>query len=732
MPLRRMPNGEYVDVPANISPEALAKIEAQYKAAPKAQAPQRSSNENAGVATPTRTPSKVPEKKANETTDEETIRKVAEFRKRQAERPWYMKPFFGAFDGGAEDAQRMAASGFLANFDDELAGVAGGSARAIKGVFTGDENDTFSRGYDVARGIERAEKSRIRQDRPITGTVGEIGGAILNPLGAGSRVLGGAGKVAERLGMGRVAQALGTGSAKIANAGPVATGVLAGANQGALNAAGASEDLSSMPSDMLTGAAGGAAFGGLLGGAGYGAGRVMQTLRDRKPENAGRVALNEVSEALGKAGISPARAESTLARANATGNDMAVMDLAPSLGARAGKLSRNTDLPASNELAEFAGSRVASRGERIAGKIDDTAGLPQGRDALDFDDYLQAQRKGIGSALYANGGALDQPINNSAALEKFLIESPDVSKLLDDAYTMAMRMGDDLQTMQRASQGGVTMVPTMRVFDRLKREFDTKIGIALRNGEKTLAEGLSKQLKELKRIVGKDNPEWEPVLATMRDQFQKEEALRKGAEVWSKVRKQPRVAMREVRGYKGEQKDNARLGIIDKFIEDVVGSGNPSEVLAAVTRNKHQRELMEWAFGSTAKFNQFRRWANREFKSVSSDDNLRRLGTASSQGGDNIGDAALLAREGVAGGAFGGMAGIAANVSRRLASMKPSGTIDAQEEIARILMSDGKGMADEMKAVAKYMADRAKRAKSRSRWLGKAGQQPFSTEIGGE
>lgn len=694
MGLRKMPDGQYVNVPDNASRDVIKRIEAQY-----------------------------PAKKA--TTGSEALRtrkgnKESRVQRRARE----------AADryGDSYGWQNKLVSDMTFNLDDEFAGGVNALTRGIGRAVSGEGLQGIKDAYKEGRDTQRIREQRYDEANPVTSTAASITGAVLNPVQKGAGAMRLAAKALG--GTGKIANAASKAATKLDDLGPIASGIVAGANQGALSSIGASESIDEIPNDAVYGALSGAAFGGGLGAAGQMGARVRQILKDRKPENAKSMALKEVADILGKGGYTPERAASTIRRANSTGNDMMLMDLTPSATSTAGKLSRNTDLPAANDMIKRAGERFDERGARVAEKAQDSAMLPHNGDALSLDEALKAHRSGRSSKLYEDGGAMDNTLSFSDDMQKFFDESPVANGLMQRAYRTAKMHGQEIAQGAQGNQ----IIPSMRAFDYLKREYDGVIGKALRSGDKTRASAYSNELNRIKGMVADANPEWQPILAEMRDMFQKEAAIEAGQKAWQGITRSPRKALKEVQGLQGEMRDNARIGIIDTFLERATTSADPMNVIRGATRNSDQRKLLEFAFGDQRRLNRFTRWVGREYKSTDADKVNKFAGQSitSRIDGARAGDGETLMREGAAGGAFGGVFGVAANVARGIGKLKPTGTPEAQEQIARLLMSDGKDFATEVKAVTDYLKAREAANKRRAIWLAKGAQAPFSSEIGGE
>lgn len=732
MTMTRMPNGEYVDLPDDITPEGRAKVEAQFKATRVSRRAQQPTNERGRPITAEQA---------------EVNRRV----KAREDRD---------ISGGFNTFNDKLRHGNFFGIDDEIAGAVSAATRGTYNAIKEGSLSEYGKEYRIARDTEKKVQRRFDERNPVTGAAAEVVGAIANPVGTGEMLVTNAGKLlgkaaiptrsgARVIGADNALTRLGT---RMSQAGPVAKAAMAGGFQGSLNAAGNSEDLAHMPGDAINGALFGMGAGAGLGALGHMGQRGVQILKDRGAlgrfsgpggQDGSRAAYNRVGQMLERGGMSPEQAARKIKLTDARGGDAMVMDMTPGLTSEAGYLSRQTNLPSSNRMIERGQQRWDSRRASAVGQIEGNATLPPG--ARDFDSIRQAEhiagtRKATGEADYAPGGAMDNPIKWNSELDDFFKGAP---RQTDDAMKaayddLALRRDDPNLFKVIDADGKQTYFPqNFRAWDYMKRAFDSKIGAAIKGGDNPTAQGLSLELNRLKGILIKQNPEYEQILAAQRDLFQQQRALEMGQKAWKAIKTNPRKALRDVRDLTGADKDNARIGIIDHFINDVMAKDDAVAAITAVTRNKHQEQLLRLAFGGDKQFGIFKRYAMREVAARNADAATRMAGQSITSrmqqaGAAQGGDLADLGIAGAAGAGFGGVTGAVANIARKVQHMAGGISETAQEKIAQILMSKGDDLVPRIKEVAEYMTARKAMNKRRGVWLGKAAQQPFSTEIGGE
>lgn len=734
--LVEMPNGEVIEVDDNISQAALNNISKQYS---------KPSN-SIGVM----------QRTAPMTEEQSVVQRRANAREKLNDSG--INQYLPGFLRPNSDTARGVNRGMLMNFGDELSGA--GSALLFgvpKAIAHGDISE-IGKEYRLARDTER-ELDRRSQDRsPIASTVGELTGAVINPVGRGRAAIDALGTAAGKVGLEKVAGALARTGERVGNAGPVATAILSGANQGALNAAGSADDLSGVPGALGQGAAVGGIAGGVLGGAVHLGARGLQTIYDATPEQASRAAYSRIAKLLDNANMTPQRAAREIAVTDARGGDAMVQDLSPGLRAKAANISRKPDIESSNALIERGEKRIDSRRARFGEQVRQNSGL-ENTDALERLDEITGARKAAGEEAYGEGGALDKPLQWSDDLDKFFRDSPDADRLMRNAYTTAQRFGDDIGRIETRAEPTVgtqqidpatgkpigpakfdtevtqQAIPSMRAFDYLKREYDGEIGQALKSGNRTLAAGLSNQLNRLKGIIGDANPEYKSVLATQRTLFQQQAATEMGQSFLRRINKDPRVLLRELNNLPDEAKQDARIGIIDALI-NTDNKADPVSFFNSISRNNNQRKVLEFAFGGKGNLGRFQRWVNRELRAMRADvltapgrqSETSRIGMAD----DEIGGASNVMLSALRGFGFGGKTGAITNAMRAIENIATGTSKATQEEIAKILLSKGDNLVEGVQAAKAYQKAREASNKRRARLMAKLGQQVFSGQAGGE
>lgn len=676
MGIVKLPNGTYANVEDGASPDVIRKIMAANTAKPKATSgPKLSQHEQA-------------------------VQSRVQARSKDARQSGGFSPF------------RKFASGYLASFDDELSGGLTAGTRGIASAFRKRDIGEVKREYLTQRDTIRAENDKLAEN---TGSgVAEIAGAIMNPIKAGkflSRAPG-------------IVQAAGVG-----------------AKQGLVNAAGASEadNASDLIANALSGGVTGAAVGGALGGVVHAGRGAAHILKDRTKDAAERVAYGRVGNMLAKGKTTPERAARELKVSEGRGNDAMVMDLLPSLRAQAGAISRKPNVPSSNDLIRRGEERILARPGKFEDEIRDRIQPKTGQDAMARKDSIHGARKAQGDAEYK--AVLEKQFVWNDDLEKFVSGAPPATKtVLKDAVKLVQNERLDPKALgwgfNEAGDVVFQKVPSMRTFDYMKRSFDQHIAAAYKGGDNNLARVLSGELDALKYGITRSHPDYADVLAKQRDFYQKASAVELGQDVLKRMKKEPKLVLRELRGLDAKVQEDARTGIVDSLIALRASNSNPVTFIRGVMRSREQRKILEFAFGGKGNLNRFTRWLDRESRGFEADKLTapgRQSETARFDMADEslVGNASRIGMDAGRGFAYGGPAGALAAGVRGVNDLRTGTGEAAMDEIAKILLSNGAKLPAGVSAAKKFAERRKATNTNRAVLAAKAGQQLFTGNTGG-
>jgi hypothetical protein len=701
MSLQRMPNGDYVDIPDNAAPEVVARIKSQYPLKAKSS----------------------------------TIRKPAtEVEKRAS----FYRQYENATGG---TANRLIAKGVLSNFDDELGGAIAAGTRGVYRAIKNRDFGEISKEYRTEKAAQQLVHKQYADEHPVISTIGELGGSLLSPIGKGVGALKVAAKGANLLRAEKIAAALGKGADRISKVGPIGSSVLAGINQGAVSAAGASDG--NILGDATNGALIGGAAGGVLGGIGTLGMKAVRAIRTGSKSTSGNEAYERIANLLDSSGTTPSRAAMELNLANREGGDAMLMDLSPQLRQQAGYLKRDPNLKEATNLENRGMARIEQRGGRFEDKVRGITENP--KDALKRIDEIEEARKTVGTKDYVEGGVLDKPFVWNDKLEnQFATATPSLKAGLSSAVTRIKdaRMNTDSLGIKFDAAGDVTYmkIPSMRVFDEVKRGFDERIGTALSAGNKGEAQRISKELGMLKDNIMESNPDYAAVLATQRDLFQKQDAVEKGQVALKRLTKEPRVLLKELRALEPENLQEHRIGFIDTLMNLNDGARNPITVFKNAMATPRQRAVLELMFEGKGKLGKLDRYIKREQRAAQADARTSASGQSISSEiamaaelGTTTGRAKLVFARALSGIGFGGLLGGLGNTARTINLIQGKLGAEAQNEIARILMSsDGIKLKAGVSAARKAAKVRSEKNKLIGESIGKVSGNLFGTRVGGQ
>lgn len=704
--LHRLRNGDYVQVPNDITPEGLRRLE--------------SGN----------TPRQPEVRRATPPRDEGRERRIAA-RAHTDRAMANIGPF------GIPSIRR----GVLLNFDDEIAGAVGAVTSIPRAIANRDIREV-GRGYRQTRDDEREYTRRRREASPIAETVGEIGGAIASPIGTGVRTARALGRFVPQAT--RVAD-------RIARARPTTQAALAGTNEGAVNAVGASHD-----SNLLGAAGEGALYGGVggaaIGGAVNAGRRLRQTLRDARPENADRVASERVGQMLERAPRypgspmrhTPETVERELRVSRGRGTDARVGDISPETQMHLAASARNPRVNNSNDVRYMGEQRQADRPQAIEDEVRRAINPSTGQDAIARRESIVGARRKHGQDNYDD--VLDAPIAWNDELQTFITKdnplvrrvrarAENLAKIDDLDPTTSTTVGPRMTSAEfRALMSGDSGArPTMRVFDYMKRGFDAEMRHARGKGDNNLARMAHDQLEALKAGIARANPEYEAVLAGQRSFYAMEEAVTTGESMLRRLVSEPRKLFTELsRHGSNNNLDDARTGFVEAILSTRNQRGTPLTRLRNISKSPDQRRVLSLMFGGNAQLSKFERYLARESRSDFTDTVVRRGGQSITndlaQAGNDIGPGQKVLESGVRGFGFGGIVG---GIGNTIASLRHIGTSnEAKAEMARILMGTGDGLADGVRGARRYYTRQRDANRRVAAAAGKAGSQLFSGEGG--
>ena len=713
MSIQRMPNGQLVDIADGTPPDVVARIRSQYAA--KSGSPTASANSTRPTSTPP-----PPQKSFLRQMGDNLVESGKNF----IEAPYLP---FGTPTNVVHGVQR----GLSLNTVDPLKSAIEAGVAAIRG------KDSFSHAYTQNQDAAHAQAAQDRDQHPITTSLAEIGGSLVMPVGPIGGGLARAARFAPGIAK-ALAEAKGVGTAVRLARSPVGVAARTGVTAGGLSALGNTidkGDYENVAGNIGEGALAGGIFGGVLGSGGQVARRLSQMVADHSPENAANVAYTKIADMLGRAksdfghgpSYTPESAQLDMAISKYAGNEPMLADLSPEMQRAAGYLARKPGAPEANDLVIAGEDRAASAADRFNEKLRQLVNPEKGHDARAASAEVNAQRKTMGEMDYAPGGAMDTEIPHIPELQKFLDEAPPVTqKALRDGYMDMLNRRE--VPAQTATEGVFTHIPNMRTLDYFKRALDREVTQALAAKDMPRVQAASAELTQLKKILDDANPEYMDILGRQRDAFQEMKSLENGQNFIKKMRTAtgPRELL-EMLAHKNTKIEDVRTGMIDALTHMDHSTDNPVALMRKMMKAPEQRQVMLQLFGGTKELNLFDRFMRRELRAGATNNLLARGKQSATNELNQAADvtegsaAAMFANAVARGGAFGGAVGAGSAGLAKFDQLSRGMGPQARAELAKILMGQGEGLPQGVKAARDAALKRRRSDRQAAKYAGRIG-----------
>ena len=720
MPLQQMPNGAYVNIPDDITPEGMAKLEKQYAAPPPSKREQIEARRAARTAAAPRTlEDGTVELNPLTGDDAEVARKVEALKSVQR------SPIVGDINRIADTFAHNVSFGA----DDVVSSAADAlTAGGLRAVQKGDIGE-IGRTYKNNRRALREYREGIREEHPIEHGVSTIAGILKNPIGAATGVGAIASKVAPGLKSAVDASRAGKMIAAAGNSG-IGLGARAGFNQGFATSLMDHGDVGDALSEGSVGALLGGGASAVLGGA-----KALRNIaRTQAPEEASNVAYDRIASLLARSenertgrAFTPHSARREIQATDAGGGDARFGDLIPEGQAWMSYLAKQPGLSSANHLVNAAKDRMGDAGDRFASKVRSMfGGTPS---AFAHKNALEATRKATGQATYTDevmnrqlawSDELDKVFKNRAIKDAL----PDAQRLVEidegDVSQLAFATGTN-QLANTTMQN----VPSMRTMQYITQALDDTVGKAMRAGDSNTARMYSTVNRRLKNAIADVNPELAHANALQRDLFERADSLDLGTKIISGLRnKKSEEVLAQIKS--ASNLDDVRVGFADALLKLREGSDDPVRVMRQFMRSPEQRAVLTHMFGGNKELNAFDRFMRREIRSNTTDKMVAsgrqmaaNLLKEPSMGGaeEAVGDMAKSGLQGVAfGGPLGGVSRLVQQAKMRSSMMSPH----AKAELSRILGGKGDDVKAGVDAAAKRKLIRERRDRRHSQLVGKA------------
>lgn len=506
-------------------------------------------------------------------------------------------------DRGVVDATaRGVAQGFTANFGDEIRGLVEASganpddpaslAKLVTGALKYWSGDAEAKKrYDEAVKRERELNTAAEEQHPIASTVGNIGGAVVLPVGAGAG--------AATLG-GRMAIGAGTGAALGGAAG-------AGEGQGFV--------------DSASRAATGVAVGGALGGAApaviEGAVRAARAVA-QPVANAVRGVRNVDDEAARRVvtALERDRAMDPQATGRLTPNEFAasvqgggpatIMDIGGETTRALARSAANTSPEGRAVMNRAINDRYEGQSGRVVDWLRQTFHYPDAAAQQEAMDQVQrtVNRANYGRAMREGDREIMSPeldrLMGSPAVVEAMRRAATSGK--DRAITQgmgAMRQGVTVENgVVRFTRGpnGAPTYPNLAFWDAAKKELDDAASAAARSGRNGEAQVLGDLARTMRTELDMAVPSYQTARAGAARFFDAENALEAGQNFVGKSMTAAE-ARRALAQMTPQERQLFQDGFVSRFIDTLNQVGDRRNVLNQIAASPAAREKLHVALG---------------------------------------------------------------------------------------------------------------------------------------
>lgn len=728
MALRRMPNGEYVDLPDDITPEGFKKVMARYKAKPS-----------------TGKPAAKPVTKKPETWGDKLTAATEAGRR-------FMEPL-DAFNASA-------VHGITLGLDDVVGPAMLASTKGVANAVRKGDIGEVGRTYSEARSDGRHAREDLSDRNKVSSTVGAIAGILANPVGAET----GAAKLATKAGdlatkyipasagvvkkardLAATAKASDVGQivAKAGNS-MIGTGARAGANQGFITGMADTGNLE----DALNEAGIGALFGGGATAALQGVGHLARTAARQGPKKANEVAMERIAAMLERS-EDPLTGKPFDARAvqreikatDAGGGDAMLADLTPEAQGWASYLAKQPGNKGASHAVNRATERAAGAADRFDARVRKQLGIKtESDDAYDTLKAIKSDRKDAGTRDYTDEVMDRQLAWNDELEELFKRANPAIEDALPGARKLVRIDGGDVDQLAFSKPDdpkSSTMVkrPSVRTMQYITQSLDGIVGKAMKDGDANLARMYSKLNRELKDGIAKANPEFAAANATQRDFFERQHSVELGESVLKRLRAgDGRKLLDDIKHGKVKP-DDLKVGFADALLHlrSKSGGENPVVLMRKMMRDKDQRGVLAQLFNGHKNLAEFEKFMRRELRSADTDAMVssgrqmqQNLLKDPGQSG-NVETLADMGKSGLQGAAFGGPTGAVSRLLSSVGKWSQMLSPHAKAELSRLLSGKGEGLEEGLKKLRREALRNQANARKAAIATGKA----TSVAVGG-
>lgn len=511
----------------------------------------------------------------------------------------------GPDQGVANATARGVANGVSANFYDELRGLVEASGASPKdpasiynlvhgaiNYWSGDKE--AQQRYDATASRERQLTRDAEIQHPMASTVGQVGGALALPVGAGAS-----------------GATLGARMARSSAAGAV---------YGGLSGAGDGVGAADTASRATMGAGLGAAVGGLappvvegaIQGVKSASGPIINAIRgavNPEAEASRRVATAVMRDAKADPNAEARLTPSEFSSNVQAGGPATIMDMGGGLTRRLADSAAITSPEAGTALNSAINNRFEGQSSRVTGWLNDTFHYPN----------AFAQQEAIDTvAKTVNKGAYDRVMTQHPVIDvpTDITDRPAVAQAMRDAVSLAKNYGEKLQSPTEtktilsgdgyhiADDVSTPAKTSLRYWDYVKKAMDARIegmkrggGIDSLNGKEAADfRGLVDARKSLVEHLDAEAPGYKDARAGAARFFGAENALEAGQNfVGAKLgNDEAQAALSKMTP---TERNLFRDGFVSRYIETINETGDRRSVLNKIADSPAARQRLEMVLG---------------------------------------------------------------------------------------------------------------------------------------
>ena len=478
--------------------------------------------------------------------------------------------------------------GATLGFADEITGASRAVGQFGRNLIAGEDftqgvGDAFDRGVDETR----AQVDQSLEENPIAGRVVEGVGALAT--GPGKLTLGAGNSILQRI------------LAASAEGGILGGLFGAGTSEGDLTTA---EGLKQRAGDAAQGVAIGGATAGALPVVVKGAEIASRPLRTAaKALKPTTNAEGKVVDALARDNVTPAQAQASLTRSQATGAPEALVDVAGTNTQRLARSARTVPGAGSEKINKFLTARQLDQPDRVLSAVKRTLG---GDDVFRVADDIVEQRSTLANKMYGEAFANAKPANTAIVKNK-------IAKQLETAVGKT-------QSSLKKVQKDIGTKSDVEALHVVKTELDDTISAAKRAGRNNQVRVLMDVKKQLLATLKNASPEYDKARHVFSSLSDNADALAAGQRF---LNKDARLTAKDLAKLTDGEKEFFRLGASEALAQKINSATDGASIARRIFASPAQRAKLKAVFPNDRSFREFQATMLREARTTQTNQFVR-------------------------------------------------------------------------------------------------------------